>query len=503
VIRLFPKVHDKFQVELKLEYLPGGLEAQYKVRSWLFVPQQLEVSPRTYSREDWYRDVRSYLRYKTPTAPLEDLADFSAPACKRLAEKVEAVFHGREPEAPALLRTEVRLFGCIVKAALRNAAHAWRKERRPKEALTLMRDGARVLKRYRDLVRPLGPAKAPAEALEACRIIDTFLSGLMEQHALEILEDAQEIAKGQKKKSEKGKKFRARVRNLARFVLALVTTEAQRRKRSDLLRSGPDGWDPGRLQRRSILKKFTESVLYLPVVMRQDGALKEQLWFALAAGVAMTFATLAVVWSNFNPGQITLPALFIVIISYMFKDRIKDWLRAWFATRQRRRGFDYVREARDSEGSPVARVHEKAWWVGSGGEVPEAVRQERGQDPDGRLEGSGLEERVLASVREVEVVGTRLALQKSGLPVLGITEILRFDIRSFTRGTADPSKRLWMLDADGRPRHRKVLRLYSLHWVLEFEGPEGMTRYAFRLGFNRKGLKHVMTLPDYVALSRA
>jgi len=503
VIRLFPKIHDKFQVELKLEYLPGGRPARYKVRSWLFVPQQLGVSPRTYAREDWYRDARSFLRYKTPCEALPELADFSATACKRLQEKVQAAVRGGGAPAAVELRREVRLFGCVVKAALRDAAYAWRKERGSKEALELMREGARLLKRYRDLVRPLGAGKVPAEAREACRIIDTFLSGLLEQHALELLEDAEESAKSQKRGSKQGKKERVRVRRLARFVLALVTTEAQRRQKSDLLRSGRDGWDPGRLERRSVLKKFAESILYLPVVLRQDGALKEQLWFAVAAGVAMAFATLAAVWVNFNPGQMTLPALFVVIVSYMFKDRIKDWLRAWFATRQRRRGFDYIREVRDESGETVATVHEKAWWLASMDEVPEPVRRERGQDPDGRLEGSGLEERVLGSQREIAVDGARLGKASHRLPVLGLTEIFRLHIRSFTRGTDDPAKRLWILDREGRPRHRKVLRLYSLHWILELEGPDGLTRRAFRLGFNRKGLKYVVSLPDHVPLARA
>ncbi len=75
------------------------------------------------------------------------------------------------------------------------------------------------------------------------------------------------------------------------------------------------------------LKRFIESVFFLTINTRKEGVLYEQLFFSLAAGLAMVFATSISFTTQMIFGTLTLPFFIILVISYMFKDRIKEHTR--------------------------------------------------------------------------------------------------------------------------------------------------------------------------------
>ena len=63
------------------------------------------------------------------------------------------------------------------------------------------------------------------------------------------------------------------------------------------------------------------------------GRLVEQTIYAIAAGLAMLFATGVAFISQRRYGNLTLPFFVALVISYMFKDRIKEILRGILNTR--------------------------------------------------------------------------------------------------------------------------------------------------------------------------
>ena len=68
-------IHDRKQLELKLEYEPSCAEgsARYLVEAFLFLPTSLNVDEETYPRADFYAGIHNYVRFKTPVMSLEEL----------------------------------------------------------------------------------------------------------------------------------------------------------------------------------------------------------------------------------------------------------------------------------------------------------------------------------------------------------------------------------------------------------------------------------------------
>ncbi|HET9451735.1 MAG TPA: hypothetical protein VFO83_12660, partial [Aggregicoccus sp.] len=112
-------IHDRKQLELKLEYEPSCAEgsARYLVEAFLFLPTSLNVDEETYPRADFYAGIHNYVRFKTPVMSLEEL--LRAPASPLLhleaglAPGVGAV--RAEPE----LVYHAKLLSCVLRGALR------------------------------------------------------------------------------------------------------------------------------------------------------------------------------------------------------------------------------------------------------------------------------------------------------------------------------------------------------------------------------------------------
>ena len=65
-------IHDLHQMELKLNYplLDNHRRNSYEVDLYFFAPRSLGVHPQTYSKQQFYTDLQSYIRIRTPSVPL-------------------------------------------------------------------------------------------------------------------------------------------------------------------------------------------------------------------------------------------------------------------------------------------------------------------------------------------------------------------------------------------------------------------------------------------------
>ena len=92
--------------------------------------------------------------------------------------------------------------------------------------------------------------------------------------------------------------------------------------------------------RWGVLKKYIESDLFLSIDKRKSGVITEQVYYSLAAGLSMIFATFISFFFQKKYGNFTTPFFFALVISYMLKDRIKEIVRYLFANNRKIRYFD-------------------------------------------------------------------------------------------------------------------------------------------------------------------
>ena len=102
-------LHDRTHVELAVDYRmrPGRATETFQWEAYFFAPESLRLDSRTYSKEDLYEDLQSYVRFAVPEHPYSSLIE--AP----LTRVRTAVATGSDDEA----MREMRLFSCMVRAA--------------------------------------------------------------------------------------------------------------------------------------------------------------------------------------------------------------------------------------------------------------------------------------------------------------------------------------------------------------------------------------------------
>jgi hypothetical protein len=81
------------------------------------------------------------------------------------------------------------------------------------------------------------------------------------------------------------------------------------------------------LFRWEMIKSFVNRKLILATRFDRDNKWLIQFYYSLAAGIAMIFATGIAFYYNQKFGNFTMRFFVVLVISYMFKDRIKDWIK--------------------------------------------------------------------------------------------------------------------------------------------------------------------------------
>src|SRR5690606_5189565 len=188
------------------------------------------------------------------------------------------------------------------------------------------------------------------------------------------------------------------------------------------------------LFRSSVLKKFTSSVLYLSLAVKREGTALEHILSAVAAGLSMVFATVIAFYFQYRYGQLTFPFFVALVIGYMFKDRIKELGRHFFAQHLRNWLYDRRILIKTRDGAhTLGFLREKVTLV-SEDKTPAAILAQRNRNSITALDNEGQEEHVLCYNKEVVLrTGAFKRIYTGGPQITGVTDIMRLDMRPYLR----------------------------------------------------------------------
>ncbi len=457
----------------------------YDLQAYFFAPYQLGMSADRYGPDDFFRDLHSYTRQGMPEIGIDHVLDSANPLSPlgRIRSALEAHGAGGTLDERVVLyefKTLVNVAGAQGKAhrdAVRNLDDPPACRTHATRALDQF---DRLQAAFADL-EPLVLAPGVPEAVrDAWRWTDEALSLRAEKTAVQLYRHLQR---------------HDACRDLsARCTDAIRAQMEHRRQRDYAAFVDPD--DPRRneffLYREHALKKWAESALYMTVKESRVVRSAVQFLFGVAAAVAMGFVLILSVLASDVLGAGGVYGALIVLIGYIFKDRIKDVLRAFFLRAVPRWIADRVSRIRDPKSGRVCgrtgeRVHHTAL-----DRLPEAVRRIRGLRRDAFRELMRRED-VIHYSKEIRFDSR--ALLQSHQRLGGLVEILRLDMGPWLRAMDRPRRTLYALDGDGL-EPVKAERVYHVALVLGLQrkGEEAATLYRYRIVLSRNGLRRIETV---------
>lgn len=492
------KRHDRHQFEIKLNYdfKNHRKKDRYRVETYFFIPNNLDVNELTYTKNHFYRDLLPYIRFKTPTFTLRALADTENE--RNPVRGLESIIDEclQNPAGPAVpkLEYEIKLFGCILKSTLRD--HVYLVNRLYKRSGGQLDEEAAGFKwisqmegfathvplitaAFRGLRERLKEAGLPKSVYSTFLFTDEYISLLVEWRALQLLRQLESML------PEHGEAIGRAMSGLA----GLVRDEVEyRRKRGYPTVISRDDDNEIFVYRFGVLKKFVAQVLHLSVRKASERKGLEHFALGLAAGGSMIFATAIAFYYQRIYGTLSLGFFAALVVSYMFKDRIKVLLQESMQKLLSRTLFDQSTDIHDSlTGRKIGACRESFQFVDER-HIDSNVVQLRDRDHLTEIENDLRREKVIYYLREITLFPAKFLQSRSRKSALN--DIVRFNVQNFLSRMDEPETNLLFLEEAGSGQ-LTATRVYHVNLVIKLVS-EGVARYEkVRLVLDQNGIKRV------------
>ncbi len=489
------RAHDRYQIEFKLDYelLPSP-RTRYKITTYIFIPHNLSINNSTYTKAEFYRDLQNYVRLKTPSFSLQELLTAPTSPLVQIGQLLREPDWNKVPATTDRLINSFKFLRAILKSTLRNHLRTMKRrakrdtdsqvraERINSAVHELLDQTQSIVQCYRAYAAQLQQTDGNPRILRSYRRTDESISLMIEER----LVDAFQVVEGNVQTA-------IQTELKAKIVQTLEAELSYRRNAHYSSVLQPSGDNEAFLYRISLLKKFTSSVLYLALVVKPEGTAIEQVLYALAAGLSMAFATMIAFYVQNRFGNLTLPLFVALVVGYMFKDRIKELGRLFFAQHLQAYLYDHRILVHTLDGlHQLGFLREKVHFMAEP-QIPETVGmlRDRGVLSDAY---DGQTESIICYTKEV-VLETAVFKQiyPDGPPIHGINDIMRFDVRPYLRKMDDPVERRLYLQ-DGQLRLAECAKVYYINFVTVYTLDEAQSSVRMErtlLTLTRDGIKRV------------
>lgn len=478
------EIHDKYQFEIKIGYKisPEDLNTLYNIEMYFFIPNSLDINKNSYTKKDFYGDLQTYLRFKSPTVILRNIASPSKDSpIQKLKNSFEQLLKHQDDNTTADYVRQLKMFACILKSALRDHVSFIAKQKIKEDTENLINEYIRVIpnivSKYREL-RSIINVPSISEKLYSYYLFgDEYLSFIIEESTYNLINYL---------KSNHDIDFAV----YSPKIYEIIQNEMKNRITNKYPSVPTEKGDNEEIIfRKSVLKKFTASALYLKTTKEKEGIIIEQLLFGVAAGLSMLFATAVAFYSQLKYGSISSTVFIILIISYMFKDRIKELLRAYFSKKMQYFLFDHTVNLFTAEKEKIGWLKESFYFTKEEN-VDKEIMRIRNRDHITEIENGWMGEKIAVYIEKVNLSSKKLIDLYKDYTVEGVNNVMRFDVLKFLSKMDDPEKSLFVLNENG-PKEITGKRVYHLNLVIKYHSKSSTTYKRFRIVLNRDGIRRI------------
>lgn len=483
------QIHDKYQFEVKFTYpLDRRREStEYHVETYMFIPNNLCVNASTYSRDEFFNDMQKYIRFKTPASLLRVLDQGDASPLAKLAATMNALAESHDAPAARDYEERLKMFCSILKSAMRDEESFLERSKDDlnfKELVSnYLRVSREVIAKFRALKISVQAPTVNPRMLKLFELADEFISIT----ACKYLARLALFLKGVGADAES-------LRVAAVSAIDAETSHRAVNMQPSVPREGSDNEDY--LYREGVLKKIMASILFLRTSTKREGKFIEQFLFGLAAGLAMAFATFVAFYSRtvVDIQDFSITFFLILVIAYMFKDRIKEISRNYLSAKLRERLCDYRTDICNALDRKVGICRESFSFIPESKAHPQ-VTKIRNKDYFTELENGCIGEDVILARKSIRLFSKGCERIFSDFNVDGVVDIMRFNVRGFLEKMDNPTKDI-PIASGGEVVTVKGKRVYHINLIIRYgmEGRDDSFR-RFRLVLSRNGIRRIEELP--------
>jgi hypothetical protein len=496
---------DKWQFEIKSHYMPSAKQSRhiYSQELYLFIPATLQVSPETYTKEQFYQDQTNLIRYKTPEFSLQEIInpeERKSPLNQIKRLLADPSIKGSDLNgAEGRIEKELKLLGNMVRTTLRNEASSLLNilhKLRPDEdstafvqpVTTLLIHLDIFLKEYQNLQRLF--REKGAQNLEKVHLyVADFISVYINNYLAPVLEAMRRNFPDQFPEIDE------------KLCKVLINEKAWREKWLE----EPKNLDSSTSENETILyqigllNKYVIDALLLNVSVDPIDKRYRNIIGSLAAALAMSIYILLFVWQGSVFVINSSPFIIFTVFIYVLKDRLKDEIKN-LSMKQAFRWFsDYKTEIRTPDNKTVIGELRESFSYLAPSTIPEDVIIERNIEQHKTLEAIRRNEQVMYYKKSVTLKNMSKANQD---PFSGLNVIFRLDIHRFLNKASNSIQPYSTIDPETlKLTHTLLPKVYHLNIVLKnsyvrADNSIKMEIKKYRIIANKEGILRVENLSE-------
>lgn len=480
------RIHDKFSVEFKVGYIAREKDenTEFTVNTWFFVPHSLDINTQTYTKWDFYKDLKSNIRLITPIFSLKRIAEGPDSPFGHLEGAFDALVAEVSDERVGEYEYQIKMFGSIFKSALREEVQHIIRNPVAEDRGFLVGDYLahvrQITEHYRLLRRKINVVTMPKDAISYFLFGDEYISNLVENHTFYLMDGLkQQVPETYAEVSE--------------ALLLLIREEIRYKKERGYLSAEKESHENNRslIYRRGLLKKYAESELFLKASKRKDAIWVEQIYYSLAAGLSMIFATIVAFSFQQKYGNYTMPVFVALVVAYMLKDRIKELARYYFASRMGRRYFDHKTTISIKQ-NQIGWIKEAFDFVAEE-KVPEEVMSMRARSDLLEAENRTAGEKIIL-YRKLVYLDPEALKHHYQYETVGINDIMRLNLSGFVQRMDSRDYELFV--PEGEKDYGMIIgeKIYYLNFLMQFRYKGKINYRRFRLLLNHDGIQSIQEL---------
>jgi len=300
------KKHDRNNIEIKYTFqVPDKSKVEYAVEMYLFAPESLGINSNTYSIGHFYNDERNHIRLKTPSYLLKDITSGEASPLTKLEQSMRQL--ASEPDSEKAFNEYLRhiqIYCYVLKSALRDRFQSAleKPEKTLLESIGINTQSA--LLKFREARAIINIEGINEKALEMFRLADEYNSLLAGKYLFRLLRFSED-----------------KCPEVMGCLASILEKETKHRESQGFPNVKDSHANEELLYRMGVLKKLMGQVLFIKTKTRTEGRLLEQIIPGIAAGIAVSIATLLLFYTRKNIREFTTTLFFTIVGIYIFKDR--------------------------------------------------------------------------------------------------------------------------------------------------------------------------------------
>lgn len=459
-------IHDKYRFEIKIDLLNYS---KYNIEYYFFLPASLNISHYTYDKSDFYSSMQRYIRYKNPDIDLKSLFNLSNPISpfvkamnylKELKDKIEDNFIIES------VIDEMKLMGSVIKEEIKKMNILSRKTKAD-NLNDILISFYMIDESFSQLEKKINSFNYNRKVSDSFRYLDEYITLLKIETLSDIIKEFKECI--DKELYIKTFDYIKKLINYAEVHKYNIVSF----KNGDFF-----------LYYRGLLKKFISSCLFLKA--EPSFNFYYHLVSGIASAVAMLFAILVMIYAQLKYSVTSLVFVIIAVVSYVFKDRIKEFVKIAFS----KGAGDYIYDRKIKITEPAHNIKigyiKESFSILSVESISDEIINIRNKDNLDIIDEDAKIEVVLKYKKIINL--NREIIKKYHTRRSNLVNILRFSVEDFIKHTDDAEVE-YNIVLDENIKTIKAEKTYHINLIVKYFNDLNNFYYdRYRIIFNRAGI---------------